>query len=249
MESQALKGAHGQSEATDCHNIHVEPARLGACERNAITFRQAENFLQGVFHAEAIGTPLNYHLCVRWLSNDWRNRKALVDEIRRYQAKLIGRVAFVWVNEGNSGPHTHLLLHYPPVEKPSLDRRVRRLVARLSGLPRPAKYQVKFCKFHSLWERKNSLRFWLRYLLKAADQETRSFFRVDKREEIVVRGKRIGMAQSLNETARQKSGGVRPSGLKKPTREMLEKTSPRRPDKRYLSDLDGDLPLPLCDLE
>ncbi len=62
----------------------------------------------------------------------------------------------------------------------------------------------------------------VRYILKGTDDATRLFLGYDgKKERGFIKGKRVGTSQALGEEARRKAGGVRLSGHRKPTQEML----------------------------
>lgn len=206
------------------HSIYVADEKT----RNAITFGQAERFIQAAGHARAIGLPLRYHLCVRWGADDWADRTKLMELIQKFLSQTDGQAAFVWVNEGKGGAHTHVLLHCQKHLKHRLDRKIRRFVASILGAPRPARGQVHFRRFDWRYGDKRSLKSQLKYLLKAGDEATRRFFGVSKLEETVVPSKRIGVSQALGEAARKRSGGVLPTGLRQPTDEMMRMISLRK---------------------
>ena len=188
----------------------------------AITFKAAENISQAVGYAAEIGFPLQYNLTIDWPDNSKDYHDHILRQLAKWQKYNMGKAVFVWCREAKSGPHSHILLSCPPKMKPRLDKLVVKWLKRIlncRSLPAKAKW---FRSIHKSGNPAEHIAKRTQYILKGADADTRLHFGIDKTERSYIRGKRTGMSQTLNVSARRRAGAAVPSGLRRPTKEMLE---------------------------
>ncbi|MCZ6495972.1 MAG: hypothetical protein O6924_07310 [Alphaproteobacteria bacterium] len=186
-----------------------------------ITFKAAENISQAVGYAAEIGFPLQYNLTIDWPDDSKHYHDQILRELAKWQRYNMGKAVFVWCREAKNGPHSHILLSCPPKMKPRLDKLVVKWLKRIlncRSLPTRAKW---FRSIHKTGDPAEHIDKRVKYILKGADADTRLHFGIDKEELTYIRGKRTGMSQALNVSARRRAGAAVPSGLRRPTKEML----------------------------
>jgi hypothetical protein len=188
----------------------------------AIPFNKVENIILAAGHANALGFPLEYHLVVHWLFDDDRHHTFLREKIAEWQGYHVGIGVFVWAKETTSGPHSHFLLHVPRHLADSFRKLARRWIKEVSGVKRLPTGAFSMTRINSHGDPYEHIRNRVRYILKGTDDATRLVLGYDgKTERGFINGKRVGVSQALGEEARRKAGGVRLSGHRKPTQEML----------------------------
>ncbi len=188
----------------------------------AITFKAAENISQAVGYAAEIGFPLQYNLTIDWPDDSKHYHDQILRELAKWQRYNMSKAVFVWCREAKNGPHSHILLSCPPKMKPRLDKLVVKWLKRIlncRSLPTRAKW---FRSIHKTGDPAEHIANRVLYILKGAATDTRLHFGIDKAELTYIRGKRTGMSQALNVSARRRAGAAVPSGLRRPTKEMLE---------------------------
>jgi len=210
-----------QRDNTNCAPLYIVGG-LSAFQLGAIPFKAVENVILTAGFANSLGFLLEYHLTVRWPDGVENSRAFLRGKIEEWQRYNVGLGVYVWARETTSGPHSHFLLHIPRHLADSFRKLARRWVKGVHGVQRLPKGTFSMTRVRSLGDPYEHIRNRVRYILKGTDDATRLFLGYGgKKERGFITGKRVGTSQALGEEARRKAGGVRLSGHRKPTQEML----------------------------
>jgi len=180
-----------------------------------IPFRAIENMIQASAHAWWIGRPLLHHLTIEWTSGDWSWHQPVQDTLGKWLSRKSGGAYYIWVKEGNDGPHSHFLVHLKPgLTGADCWRVVIRALKRLSGLSALPKGTVQCRLPYYSGSKFNHTKRRTAYLCKGGGEEVRAFLKVKKTDHASIPGKQAGVSETLGVTARRRAGGCLPSGCR-----------------------------------
>lgn len=190
----------------------------GDRQSNALTMQQVASLIAAQNHADVIALPLNRLITIHWESAGvrlaampaatYRFTDLLAKALRRHGC----RTAWVWVHENGTGKggHCHLLAHVPAMHVGLVTKLQRGWVRLITGQP----YRRRAIKSVPVGGRLGvetanpaahaaNLAAALAYILKGADAEAASHFRLDRLEPGgLVIGKRCGTSQNIGYKAR-----------------------------------------------
>lgn len=198
----------------------IAAGTTAASKRTLIPFQTVENMIQASAHAWMIGKPLLHHLTIRWPSKDWTHHRPVQDALVKWLSRNSGGAYFIWVKEGNNGPHSHFLLHLGELSAVHCKQVVRRTLTRLSGLKTLPKKAIKCTKPTSGKPTFESVKHRTAYLCKGGGPDVCEFLGIDKADWASVPDKQAGVSESLSKRAREREGGCVPSGSRNIIREM-----------------------------
>jgi len=191
--------------------LHHDKVRRGgpAGASDSITIQAADNLLRATAFADVIERSLRHHLTIRWPAGNWRLHQPVQQLVSKWLRHNVGGVFYVWVKEGNGGPHSHFLIHLGSRSGRALRGVVIRGIRRLTGLPRLEKGAVQCRGVHSYGSVSINTARRAAYLCKGGDRHVRALLGLRKPEmPRLDAGKRSGVSQSLGVTARKRILGT-----------------------------------------
>lgn len=189
--------------------------------RTTIPLRIVENMIQASAHAWHLGKPLLRHLTIRWPSGDWSQHQQVQDALAKWLTRKCGGAYYIWAKEGNSGAHSHFLVHLGNGQTGvACNKVIRRALKRLNGLRSLPKGTIKCTQPSSGKPTFDSIKNRTAYLCKGGGPDVCEFLGVNKADWASVPGKQAGVSESLGEAARERKGGCLPSESRSVTQEM-----------------------------
>ena len=177
-----------------------------------IPFPHVENLIQAAGFARLIAKPLHHHLCIRWPTGDWRHHADILRQISEWQRYHVGCPVFVWTKEAKGGAHSHILLHLPSHKSRKFRSMITKHLKKLTGLRSLPTGTIQNRRIWAHGDPFTHMRNRVAYILKRADQDTRSILGTKKSDIGRIEGKAVGVSQSLGVEARSNAGSVLPSG-------------------------------------
>lgn len=189
--------------------------------RTTIPWRIVENMIQASAHAWHLGKPLLRHLTIRWPSGDWSQHQQVQDALAKWLTRKCGGAYYIWAKEGNSGAHSHFLIHLGSGQTGiDCSKVIRKMLKRLNGLRSLPTGMIKCTKPSSGKPAFESVKNRTAYICKGGGPDVCEFLGVNKADWACVPDKQAGVSESLGEAAREREAGCVPSGSRSVTQEM-----------------------------
>ena len=209
-EGSTLQATDGSRPRTLLHVDNVNtPSATG------IPFQTIENMIQASAHAYAIGRPLLHHLTIKWESRDWSWHQPVQNTLTKWLSRKSGGAYYIWAKEGNSGPHSHFLVHLETgLTGADCRHVVIKALKQLSGGSPVPRGTVQCRLPYYSGSKFNHTKHRTAYLCKGGGWEVRTFLKVKRSDRASIPGKQAGVSETLGVRARRRGGGCLPSGCR-----------------------------------
>lgn len=177
---------------------------MGTRITKAIDFAAAQNFLEAVRFAEAIGLALNLFVTIHWVfapgeARAQRRQARMLERASKWLARRKIRFACVWVMERikTPEPHGHLLIHVPDAHLDAFRKKLPDWIgtARIPGLVRSPR----------VYDDGRRLRA---YLLKGVEPAAAVALGIVASPQGAIEGKRIGTSESIGRANRERHAAL-----------------------------------------